>query len=67
MIDHAAELVAGQKRGAKTILARKLGITQEAVSQWKQIPTARAIQIERLTKGKITRHEMRPDFFGKDK
>lgn len=65
LIDRVAEIVAGQKAGAKTILAHKLGISQAAVSQWKKIPLTRAIQIEKLTKGKITRHEMRPDFFGK--
>lgn len=63
MIDRVAEIVAGQKAGAKTILARKLGISQAAVSQWKKIPLARAIQIEALTNGEITRHQMRPDFF----
>jgi DNA-binding transcriptional regulator YdaS (Cro superfamily) len=63
IVDRVAEIVAGQKKGALTILARKLGITQAAVSQWKKIPLARAIQIEALTKGKITRQEMRPDFW----
>jgi len=67
MVDRVAEIVAGKKEGAKTILARKLGLTQAAVSQWKAIPLARAIQIERLTNGKITIQEMRPDLFGKRK
>jgi DNA-binding transcriptional regulator YdaS (Cro superfamily) len=42
--------------GSQNKLAIALGVTKEAVSQWfkaGEIPPARAIQIEKLTDGKI--------------
>jgi DNA-binding transcriptional regulator YdaS (Cro superfamily) len=45
-----------------TTLARRLGITQPAVSQWKQTPPKRVLDIERITG--ISRHVLRPDIFG---
>ena len=47
-------------RGAKLALA--LGITQGAISQWKQVPADRALDVERATG--ISRHVLRPDVFG---
>lgn len=48
-------------------IAEALGIYPNAVFQWrhKGIPAARVLQLEKLTKGKLTRHQMRPDVFGK--
>lgn len=55
-----AKLVAGGASG----LASKLGnITSQAVSQWKRVPADRVIAVEALTG--ISRHELRPDVFGK--
>lgn len=52
--------------GGKAVdLARLLGLTESAISQWKRIPPNRAIEIEEKTGGKVTRYELRPDFFGK--
>ena len=45
-------------------LARLLGITPAAVSQWVKVPYRRALQIEVRTAGRVTRAEMRPDLFG---
>lgn len=41
--------------GTQTTLARLLGVTRGAVSQWRTagIPPGRAVQIERLTGGKF--------------
>jgi DNA-binding transcriptional regulator YdaS (Cro superfamily) len=50
--------------GNQSALAAALEITREAVSQWDVVPVKRAVQIERVTKGKIKRHELRPDIFG---
>lgn len=51
--------------GGKAVdLARLLGLTESAISQWKRIPPNRAIEIEEKTGGKVTRYELRPDFFG---
>jgi DNA-binding transcriptional regulator YdaS (Cro superfamily) len=47
-------------------LARLLGISQSAVSQWKKkgsVPLRRALQIEALTGGQVTKEELRPDVF----
>jgi len=56
---------ARQAAGGKSAdLARLLGLTESAVSQWKTVPVKRAIEIEEKTGGKVTRYELRPDFFG---
>jgi DNA-binding transcriptional regulator YdaS (Cro superfamily) len=48
--------------------AQKLGVTQGAISQWllgrEPISPARAATIEKATRGKVTRLELRPDVFG---
>jgi DNA-binding transcriptional regulator YdaS (Cro superfamily) len=47
-------------------LARLMGITPSAVSQWKRkgsVPLRRALQIEALTGGQVTKEELRPDVF----
>jgi DNA-binding transcriptional regulator YdaS (Cro superfamily) len=43
-------------------LSKELGIKPQAVSQWKQVPADRVLEVERLTK--ISRHQLRPDVFG---
>lgn len=51
--------------GGKNVdLAKLLGVTESAVSQWKRVPYQRAVEIEDKTQGRVTRHEMRPDIFG---
>ena len=50
--------------GRNTDLARLLGITPSAISQWVKVPYRRALQIEARTAGRVTRAEMRPDLFG---
>ena len=46
-------------------IARLLGISPAAVSRWKGVvPPDRAIEIEERTGGKVSRYEIRPDFFG---
>jgi DNA-binding transcriptional regulator YdaS (Cro superfamily) len=46
-------------------LARRLGVTPQAVNEWKQgnrpVPVDRCAEIERVTDGKITRRDLRPD------
>ncbi len=53
--------------GGVTALAQKLGVDQSNVSQWKRrgVPAVWARPIEKATKGKVKRHELRPDVFGK--
>lgn len=52
----------------QTTLANLLGVTQGAVWQWlngyQRITAERAIEIERVTQGAVSKHELRPDVFG---
>lgn len=60
-MDKAREAVGGKD----VDIARLLNISPAAVSRWGGIvPAARAIEIEKLTGGKVTRHDIRPDYFG---
>jgi DNA-binding transcriptional regulator YdaS (Cro superfamily) len=48
--------------------AERLGVTPGLISQWMvgraPVPPERAMEIERLTRGMVTRLELRPDVFG---
>lgn len=48
--------------------ARRLGVTRQAMHQWmtgaELVAPSRALEIERLTGGKVTRPDLRPDLFG---
>lgn len=60
-----AREAAGGKDGKDVDIARLLKISPAAVSRWGGVvPPDRAIQIEELTEGKVTRHDIRPDYFG---
>ena len=39
-------------------------ISSQAVSQWVRVPPARCLVIEAATRGRVTRHELRPDVYG---
>lgn len=49
--------------GGVTRLAGLLGIKRPAIYQWKRIPAERAIQIETVTGGAVSRHQLRPDLW----
>lgn len=53
--------------GGRKALADALGLTVMAVHQWesRRVPPERAVQIERLTGGKVRRIDLRPDLYGK--
>ncbi len=48
-------------------LAEYFGILESSIYQWRKngIPANRIIDIEIFTKGKLSRHQIRPDIFGK--
>lgn len=48
--------------GGAAALARHLGITSQAISQWDRVPLGRLAQVHRLTG--IPLAELRPDVFG---
>jgi len=49
--------------GGAAKLARELGITTQAISQWRRVPVDRVSEVERVTG--IPREELRPDVFGR--
>jgi DNA-binding transcriptional regulator YdaS (Cro superfamily) len=59
-IDIAAALL-----GSQQALATALGVTRAAVSQWKdpdrRVPAEHCLVIQRLTGGKVTCQQLRPD------
>jgi DNA-binding transcriptional regulator YdaS (Cro superfamily) len=52
--------------GSQVNLGRLIGVHQQVVHSWKKrrVPAERAVQIERVTNGLVTRAELRPDLFG---
>lgn len=42
-------------------LAKRLGISAQAISQWRRVPVERVLEVERLTG--VSRHELRPDIY----
>jgi len=51
--------------GNKADIARAFDVTPQAVNAWfvRGVPVKRAIQIERMTQGKVKREDLRPDIF----
>ena len=56
-------LISG-KRGLRSQVARDLGITHGAVSQWRAVPAERVLEVERVTG--ISRHDLRPDIYPRE-
>lgn len=43
-------------------LSRLLGISSQAIAQWKRCPADRVLEVERITG--VSRFDLRPDVFG---
>lgn len=50
-----------EKRGTAPIVAKAVGCTPQAVSQWKTVPAHHVLAIEEATG--ISRHKLRPDIY----
>ena len=50
-----------EKAGGARKLAKKLGISSQAISQWTRVPVNRVLAVEALTQ--VPRHELRPDVY----
>jgi DNA-binding transcriptional regulator YdaS (Cro superfamily) len=61
--EQMAFIVAIYKAGGYAALAEGLGVSRQAIYQWrdKRVPAERVLQIEKLTG--VTRHELRPDLY----
>ena len=62
MIDEALSQ-AIEKAGGAVALARRLGITSQAISQWRRVPPLRVLEVEEATGRRVSRHELRPDIY----
>lgn len=49
------------KAGGSVGIGRAIGISSQAVSQWKRVPAERVIEVERATG--VPREELRPDLY----
>lgn len=52
--------------GGPAALARRLGLTPQAVCKWHQVPAERVLAVEaacRHTVDPVSRHELRPDLY----
>jgi DNA-binding transcriptional regulator YdaS (Cro superfamily) len=52
---------AKQRAGGAKALADMLGISIQAIGQWRKVPPLRVLQIEYRTG--VPRHELRPDLY----
>jgi DNA-binding transcriptional regulator YdaS (Cro superfamily) len=50
-----------QQRGRSVQLAKSLGVTPGAISQWRRVPSERVLEVEAATG--IPRHTLRPDLY----
>lgn len=50
------------KVGGPVALAKILGISSQAIAQWRLAPASRVLLIEEASQ--ISRHQLRPDIFG---
>jgi len=50
--------------GSQKALAKKIGVTEQSVSNWKsKVPAERCLDIQNATAGIVTCYELRPDVF----
>lgn len=50
--------------GGPTAAASELGVSRQALWKWRRAPALRVVDLERISRGKVSRHELRPDIFG---
>jgi DNA-binding transcriptional regulator YdaS (Cro superfamily) len=61
--EHKAEglQLAIQAAGSVNALAKLLGVSQQALSEWRRVPSHRILQVEHATN--IPREKLRPDLY----
>jgi Putative antitoxin of bacterial toxin-antitoxin system, YdaS/YdaT len=58
---NALQTYLGEERGRSIKLAKMLGVSPGAISQWDRVPAERVVEVERATG--ISRYELRPDLY----
>jgi DNA-binding transcriptional regulator YdaS (Cro superfamily) len=58
--DTPKDQAVSEAKGASQ-LAKLIGVTRSAISQWKRVPAERVLQVEKATG--VSRHELRPDLY----
>ena len=53
--------------GGVAALAAAIGVTSQAISQWRRVPAERVIAVEAATSGKVSRRDLRPDLYPNDR
>lgn len=55
-----------RKAGGLQALAMRCGVSYQAVQAWRargQVPATHVLKIEEATRGKVSRHQLRPDIY----
>lgn len=52
---------AKERAGGQAALAKLIGVTAQAISQWDEVPPLRVLDVERASG--VSRHELRPDLY----
>jgi DNA-binding transcriptional regulator YdaS (Cro superfamily) len=60
----SALALAIERAGSQRQLAEAIGVTREAVTQWRVVPVLRVLAVERATG--VPRHVLRPDIYPDD-
>lgn len=64
-MNEAVERAIAAVGGSDSELARLVGVSRQFVFEWKtgarKVPATRAVEIETVTGGRVTREELRPD------
>lgn len=67
VLDRAIELAGGPAALSKFIGEHFEPITVQAISDWTRCPPLRVLQVEKATSGRVSRHELRPDLYPREK
>lgn len=67
MTPQAALQKAIKLAGGQSALGRLLKIHRQAVAQWEKAPVERVLAIEHATGAQITRHDLRPDIYPRER
>ncbi len=65
----AAEAIANDGTAGTVLIARKCGVSLQAVHKWLRVgapPPTRCLDIEQLTHPQVSRYDLRPDVYGPD-